>query len=387
MKILHVVSSMNPETGGVCKAVSTIIQGITKQKKYIENEVMCVDIPELKYINSDNFFIHALGPSKTSWSYSPKLSPWLTSNISKYKIIIVHGLWQYQSHVVYKIWRKQKIKPFLYVMPHGMLDPYFQKAKGRKLKAVRNDIIWKLIENKLINSADGLFFTCESEKFLAKESFYPYKPKKEIVVGLGIETPPSYEVTMKESLKQKCKNWNEKPFILFLSRIHKKIGVDLLIKAYQKLQNEVNELPQLIIAGPGLDSSYGKEIQKLSSTNKNLLFSGMLNGDAKWGAFYHCECFILPSHQENFGIAIVEAMACKKAVLITEKVNIWREIKNEDAGFIEEDTENGTYKLLKKWINLPIDRKEEMNINAQIAYKKYFSIEETSKKLLKELNV
>jgi hypothetical protein len=77
----------------------------------------------------------------------------------------------------------------------------------------------------------------------------------------------------------------------------------------------------------------------------------MLSGAAKWGALYGCEAFVLPSHQENFGIAVVEALACGKPVLISDQVNIWREIVEDGAGLVEGDAEEGVEKLLRKFFD------------------------------------
>lgn len=96
--------------------------------------------------------------------------------------------------------------------------------------------------------------------------------------------------------------------------------------------------------------------------------------DAKWGAFYGCEAFSLPSHQENFGIAVVEAMACGKPVLISDQVNIWKEIKAAGAGLVENDTEDGTYKLLHKWNIMSEDDRKSMKKNALSCFKDIFSI-------------
>jgi glycosyltransferase involved in cell wall biosynthesis len=76
-----------------------------------------------------------------------------------------------------------------------------------------------------------------------------------------------------------------------------------------------------------------------------------LRKSEKWGVLYGCEAFVLPSHQENFGIAVVEALACGKPVLISDQVNIWREIVEDGAGIAEADTEEGVVKLLKKFLN------------------------------------
>jgi glycosyltransferase involved in cell wall biosynthesis len=108
----------------------------------------------------------------------------------------------------------------------------------------------------------------------------------------------------------------------------------------------------------------------------------MLTGDSKWGAFYGCEAFILPSHQENFGIAVVEALACGKPVLISNKINIYKEIEKEGAGFINEDNLNGTISNLNKWFNLTDEAKIKMSYKAYSVYENNFKIEISANKLI-----
>ncbi|MFV0539160.1 MAG: glycosyltransferase [Dysgonomonas sp.] len=387
LKVLHIISSMNPCSGGVCQAVRSYIYGM-KDITSIDNEVLCLDHPDSEYIKSEKSVIYSLGMvyNYTSWNYNKILKSWLKSNLSNYDIIIVHGLWQYQTYAVYQVLKRVINRPKLLVMPHGMLDPYFQKAKGRKVKAIRNTIFWKLIESKLINLADGVLFTCEEEKLLARQPFTPYYPKREVVIGLGVESPPVYDDRMTQSFFEKCVGWNQKPFLLFLSRIHEKKGVDLLVKSYLKIKKENADIPQLVIAGPGIDTPYGQEIVKLAEGDKDILFPGMLSGENKWGAFYNCGAFILPSHQENFGIAIVEAMACEKAVLITDKVNIWRDIEKNRAGLVAVDTEDNIYKMLKDWLSLSILEQHEIGMNARNTYLESFSIEKASEKMVSVLS-
>jgi glycosyltransferase involved in cell wall biosynthesis len=97
----------------------------------------------------------------------------------------------------------------------------------------------------------------------------------------------------------------------------------------------------------------------------------MLEGDAKWGAFYGCEAFVLPSHQENFGISVVEALACDKPVLISSKVNIWREISEDNAGIVEEDTLEGVRRLLRLYLKNFTNKTTRSSYNC---FKKYFRI-------------
>lgn len=387
MKILRVIASMNPEHGGPGQGIRN---SIPEMKKHgVENEVVCFDAADAGYLGKDDFIIHAIGEARSPWAYNKALVPWLIENFERFDVVIIHGLWLYHGYATYKAWKKYKKKykkyPKLFVMPHGMLDPYFQKAPDRKLKALRNVVYWQLIEKNIVNNVDGVLFTCEEELRLAREAFAPYKPKKELNVSYGIQPPPAFKEGMTGAFSEKVIQWNKEPFLLFLSRIHEKKGVDLLVKAYLKLEGENNLLPQLIIAGP-LDSSYATQMQELAKPSNNILFAGMLGGDAKWGAFYNSQAFVLPSHQENFGIAVVEALACSKPVLTTNKVNIWREIEGGNGGFIETDTEDGAYNLLKNFVSLSYNQKEEMGNNAFTVYKTNFSIEEAAKTMLQEIN-
>ncbi|MDT0686054.1 glycosyltransferase [Autumnicola psychrophila] len=380
MRILHVIAKMDPELGGVCKAIRTITR--VGAENNIIHEVVSLDDPDSDFIKTDPFKIYSLGPAENIWNYNNDLNLWLNKNIFQYKLVIVHGLWLYPSYVIQKIFKNnKKTMPAYYVMPHGMLDPYFQKAEGRKLKAYRNWLYWKMIENKTVSNATGLLFTCEEEKELASKSFEPYTPKKEIVIGLGVESPPDYEISMAHAFYKICPDVIDHPYILFLSRINEKKGLINLLKAYIKIHeesNSSNKLPKLVIAGPGMDSNYGIGLKHLINEHpkisKKVKFVGMIKDRQKWGAFYHSQAFILPSHQENFGIAIVEALACSKPVLISDKVNIWREIEDANAGIVEDDSEEGCYNLLKKWISKSTKEKESYSQNALKCYSENFNM-------------
>jgi glycosyltransferase involved in cell wall biosynthesis len=129
----------------------------------------------------------------------------------------------------------------------------------------------------------------------------------------------------------------EKSFLLFLGRLHEKKGCAELIRAFAEIENSSL---QLVLAGPCANDDYLQRLKRLTNElnlGKTITFCGMLTGNLKWGAFAAAEAFILPSHQENFGIAVVEALACGTPVLISNKINIWREIVNDACGFAAED--------------------------------------------------
>ena len=180
----------------------------------------------------------------------------------------------------------------------------------------------------------------------------------------------------------------DEPFILFLSRIHEKKGIDHLLEAYSKVKEKYKSsakpLPKLVIAGPGLDSVYGQQMKSTVAESPflrdSVFFPGMLSGDSKWGAFYECEVFILPSHQENFGIAVVEALATSKPVLISHQVNIWREIVEIGAGIVADDNSAGAELLLESWQGLSDIAKQQMGDMALKCYRQNFAIKPAAKR-------
>ena len=390
MKILSIITSVNPEMGGP-------IQGIRNYQSTLVNLGCSRDVVTFEDSNdvlswdfSESLIIYSLGKAKTQLAYNNNLLSFLKKNITNYDVVIIEGLWLYNSYCtvqVFKWFKKNRpgLKiPKLYIMPHGMLDPWFQNKKTRLWKSIRNSIYWHLVEKKVVNYVDGLLFTCEVEMLLARTTFQGYNPKKEINVGFGINHPPENSSTILNAFLDLCPEIKGEKYILFLSRIHFKKGVDLLINSYNYLSTKKLNLPHLVIAGSN-DSSYAKEMISLSSNNPKIHFPGMLIGDVKWGAFYGCEAFILPSHQENFGIAVAEALACGKPVLISNKINIYKEIEEGSAGIISEDTLEGTISNLDKWLNLSLVEKQEMSDSAYLVYFKHFTIEKSAQTFLSHI--
>lgn len=387
MKILRVIASMDPVGGGPAQGLRNIIPELYDLG--VINEVVCFDSGKEDYCGKDFFKIHYLGKGIGPFKFNLNLNIWLLKNFSRFDVVIIHGLWLYNSFgtlISWKIFSMKNISfPKLYVMPHGMLDPYFQKAKSRKFKSIRNSFFWHLFEKYVINGANGVLFTCQQELDLAKTTFIGYSPNSELNVSYGIQSPPVIE-NLSNKFHSFFPQLIGKDFILFLSRVHEKKGVDLLILAFLKLKEAYEWIPDLVIAGPGLDSEYGKELIKISGQEKKIHFLGMVKGDMKWSLLYKSDIFILPSHQENFGIAIVEALACGKPVLITNKVNIFKEIVSSEAGFAQDDTLEGVTNLLEIYLKLTESKKEDLNKKANKLFEQIFSIKQSARIFLNQVS-
>lgn len=383
LKILHVVASMDPAKGGVSQAVRNIIFN----NEFANHEVLSLDSEDLTYSDLDQFIVHNVGIGVTQYKFHQGLVPQMRKLFVCFDLVVVHGIWQYHhfaSFLTVRALKKgRKRVPKLAVMPHGMMDPYFQNEPSRKFKALRNNLMWWFVERKAINYADAVLFTCEQELLLARETFSTYKPKNEICVGLGVEKPPTLREEMKKAFNKKLPGVER--YWLFLSRIHPKKGIDLLIRAYIKLQEELTgELPDLVIAGP-LDTLHAKEIKDLASKSQKVHIIGALYGDAKWGAFYGAEFFVLPSHQENFGIAVVEALACGLPVLMTKKINIWKEIYQRNACLIiDEISIDSLVNILREVSHLDINKKKDLSGNGKDIFNSLFEVESCSKRFVNE---
>jgi glycosyltransferase involved in cell wall biosynthesis len=172
-----------------------------------------------------------------------------------------------------------------------------------------------------------------------------------------------------------------KRVLLYLGRLHPKKGCDLLIDAFREV-NPGNTA--LLLAGPD-QIGWAAELQR-RATGLAVVFPGMLTGETKWAAFTCADAFILPSHQENFGMSVVEALACAVPVLISNRVNIWREIENDGAGYVEDDSLDGAIRLLERWSKTPQPVRESMRSNARSCFQRRFEINRAVDSLLRILH-
>jgi len=387
LRVLRAIASLDPATGGPSQGIRNSIPALAALG--IENEVVCCDAPGSAWLGKDPFPVHAVGPGRFGYAYSRDFGQWLEANLGRFDAIISHGLWLWPGLASFRAWKKTgKPGQRFFAMPHGMLDPWFQRDRSRRLKAARNFFYWWLAERRVVNGADALFFTCDGEMRLASETFGGYRPKRALNIGYGVPEPPAFSETMRAAFSAQVPGLGDKPYLLFLGRIHPKKGVDLLVRAYfEKLKTEKLKtgIPDLVVAGPGWDSEYGRRIKELirelgagSLERGAIHMVGMLEGDAKWGALHGCSAFVLPSHQENFGIAVVEALACNKPVLISNKVNIWREVVEDGAGVAAGDGLAGTAELLRAFPDISGNADPE---RFRKCYRKRFGIDSAAQKM------
>ncbi|MEO6569760.1 MAG: glycosyltransferase [Opitutaceae bacterium] len=371
MKILQVISSLNPAYGGVSACLDALTPELVKLGH--ASEVVCLDDPKEPFLKTFPGKVHAIGPARFSYQYSSQLVPWLRRTAARFDVVVVHGLWQFHSFAVRRALRWKGAPPY-FIFSHGMLDPWFKRQYP--LKHLKKLLYWWPAERRVLRDARAVLFTCEEERVLARQSFAGYRAR-ERVVAFGTVGASGDSAAQREAFYRHLPALQGKPFWLFLGRIHAKKGVNLLLDAYAELAAKADgTLPALVIAGPCNDPEYLNELQARAARCPagSVFWPGMITGDVKWGALRAAEIFVLPSHQENFGIAVAEALSCGTPVLISNKVNIWREIEADGAGLIEPDDAAGTTRLLARWQALDQPTREKMSAAASESFDRRFAI-------------
>jgi glycosyltransferase involved in cell wall biosynthesis len=298
----------------------------------------------------------------------------------------VNGVWQYTSFAVWRALRGTG-KPYV-VFTHGMLDPWFKRQYP--LKHVKKWLYWPWAEYRVLRDASAVLFTSEEEKRLARRSFWLYRCN-ERVINYGTAAAPEDDGSSADRFRHAFPSVGNKRIILFLGRIHEKKGCELLIRAYASLLREspgARDSWHLVFVGPDTRHAYRRSLERLISQTcpeGSVTWTGLLTGDLKWGAFRAADVFALTSHQENFGIAVAEALSCGVPVLMSNQVNIWREIEDDHAGFIEDDDEAGACTLLRKWAALDDGERDVMRANAVRCFSTRFDVRHTSIKLAETL--
>lgn len=376
MKFLHVISSANPAGGGPIEGVRNLGQRMLELGH--TTELVTLDDPKEPWLQHQPPTIYALGPVRGNYSWNRQLVPWLMAHASQYDFVIVDGLWQYHSFATWRALTQLK-QPYA-VFTHGMLDPWFKRTNP--LKHLKKWLYWPWAEYRVLRDAAVVLFTCEDERLLARESFWLYRAN-ERVVSFGTRPPPTDKARLASGFLDTYPELKGKRLLLFLGRIHEKKGCDLLIGAFAAVAADTPDL-HLVMAGPdqtGWKAALQVQARALGVADR-IHWPGMLRGDIKWGAFHAAEAFVLPSHQENFGIAVAEALGCGLPVLISNKVNIWREIEADAAGLVGPDTLAGTRNTLLLWLALDTQQREAMASQAKTTFKQRYTVDAMADSLL-----
>lgn len=335
MKILHVISSLSPRSGGP----TTTLRALAKYQAQAGLDVtVCttnsdgptggkMPVPVNSAIVEDGV-TYWYFPYWTPILLAPSLQKWLMKHLGEFDLVDIHGL--YRFPVTYSAWLARKVGIPYIIRPHGSLDPFMYKQSRYSLPLKRL-YEWKF-ELPNLNHAAAIHYTAKEEKERAEFLGLRAKP---IVVPGGIDWESYKNLPTKGAFRRSLGLNDQVPLVLFLGRINFKKGLDLLIPAFARVVEEFSSA-RLAIVGPD-NEGYGSKVRRWcaeSGIQDKVFFIDILGPEEVKQAYVDANVFVLPSYTENFGLTVVEAMASGCPVVISDQVNIWREIQDEGAGFV-----------------------------------------------------
>ena len=377
MKLLHVIRGIQPESGGPLEGLWRMAEIFIRDGHDVE--VVTLESQEEVARRTFPFPVTAIGKGIGRYGYNPKLAPCLRQRAGRFDCVIVHGLWNYSSLGSWRALRNLST-PY-YIFSHGMMSPWFREHYP--LKHLKKQAFWLLAEGRVLRDARYVLFTCDEERLSARNVFRGFH-YKEWVAGYGTADPTGDADSQKSVFLTTFPVLKNKRFFLFMGRIHPIKGCDLLIEAFAECISTLPSDFNLVIAGPdpsGMIPGLKMLAEKLGISDRTHWLE-MLLGDLKWGALRAADALIHPSHHENFGMVIAEAMACGTPVLISDKINIWREVMASQGGVVEPDTVEGTRKLICRFLALSGEELVKMKIAARQGFLQYFNVEQSARNLL-----
>lgn len=334
MKVLHVIPSMSARSGGPGHAIIGMIGAL--QRRGLDILAASTDADIREELTSERglpttykgvpaiFFEHQWSEA---FKYSAPMARWLRANVRRYDVVHIHGVFSHPCIVAASECRKRGV-PYI-VRPLGMLDPWSMNQKP-----FRKKLFWHLAVERMLRGAAAIHYTARPEMESAENSL---KLTRGVVIPLGVELEAAANGAAAREFREQHPALGQAPYVLLLSRLHPKKGVDLLLKAFLDLSRDERFGDwKLVLAGEGPEP-YVESLRRLveeGGGHERVLFPGWLEGVRKASALQNAALLALPSHHENFGLCVMEALAHGVPVLISSYVNLAPEIKAAGVGWI-----------------------------------------------------
>jgi glycosyltransferase involved in cell wall biosynthesis len=260
---------------------------------------------------------------------------------------VVHGVWHYQIVGTWLGLQGSDVPYF--VILHGMLHEWFRDA--HPVKHLKKLLFWRVAVQKAVQTAASVLFLCEEEHRIAPAVFN-LQSRAEAIVPLGIAGPPA-QLTGSEWLTKRFPELKNKRLVVYLGRICRSKACDTLLRAFAATHENHSDL-RLVISGPDFEG-WQPDLMRLADElgiGPKVVWTGPVYGDQKWEVLRAAELFVLPSHCETFPVSVLESLAAKTPVLLTNKVGIYREIRDDRAGLVCEDNEHSLESSLRAWLSL-----------------------------------
>ena len=360
MKILLTISSIDKNAGGTSIFIQQLANKLTN---YLNVSILTLKSEKPLVINKNVQVISASKSFPKNLSYSKDMKYVLKT--TECNIFHGNGLWELPIHFMAIAAKKRKI-PYI-LSPHGMLEPWsLNKNKWTKRLA-----LWFYQYNDLANAA-CIHATAQMEADNIRKLGFK-NPIAIIPNGINLEDFPFLNHKSERPIRT----------VLFLSRVHPKKGIEILIETWSKLDVRLKNKWQLIIAGNGEEKYINllSHLIKDKGLEQEIKIIGPQFGSAKLKAYQQADLFVLPTYSENFGIVVAEALACGIPV-ITTKGTPWEELNTRNAGWWIDIGTLPLTEALQQALQLTTEQRGKMGLNGRKLIEENYSIEVVTKKIL-----
>ncbi len=334
IRILHVIASIAARTGGPAKAALDMARAVAALGHEVaiyttDREMEPAERLRLASGRQDGVELRVFPQhAPRLFATSFPLARALAEAIPRADVVHLHSLYLFHTWIAARLCRRHGV-PYL-LRPHGTLDPYLWRRHR-----LRKSVLETLFQNRVLREAAALHYTAEEEMRLAAP--YAHNPRG-VVIPNGLDLSEYAELPAPGGFRARYPEIGGRRIVLFLSRLNFKKGLDVLIPGFARAARRHDDL-HLVIAGPDDGQlAAAQEWVAAEGVGGRTTFVGLLDHRAKLACFRDAAMFVLPSYSENFGLAIVEALACGVPVAISDRVNIWREIEGAEAGLVAPPT-------------------------------------------------
>jgi glycosyltransferase involved in cell wall biosynthesis len=353
IRVLHVISGLDPQNGGP----SVALQGMVAAQRAagIDARVIATWRERTGLVGAERFEtagipVQMVGRAIGKLSWHVSLPRVLRAAAREADVVHVHGVWEEIQYQACRAARRVR-RPFV-LTPHGMLSGWNMRRTARFKRAYM-----ALRLRRQLNAAARLHFTTDAER--------------DSVAALGLRPPPLVErlgIDLSEfdplppagAFRAKYPQLAGRTVVIHLGRIDYKKGLDLLVPSFAASVGPPGTPPPwLVLAGPDNDG-YGREIRALCEKHGvagRVLFTGMLHGRERVEALVDADLFALTSYTENFGVAVVEALAAGVPVLISDQVNVAETLAGRDVGEVVPLDVPRIAASLSAWLAVPARRR------------------------------
>ena len=359
MKVIHVIASINRDVGGPAVSVPRLASALAALE--VETTVATLDYaihgPQSPVPGARLSSVPADLLARRLRGWSPRLARAIAALARQGAgVVHNHGLWLFPNLSARRAARAADVP--LVISPRGMLDDW-----SLRRSRVRKYVAWNLFERENLVSAKLYHATSDGEAHSIRAAGFA---QPIAVVPNGVDVPDPSGIAPRGVLERRHAALGQRHWLLFMSRLHPKKGLVELVRAWEGLARRFPQW-QLLVAGPEPDG-HGARVRALVASlglSDRVTFAGMLGGEEKACALAHSGLMVLPTHSENFGIVVAEALAHGTPVMTTRAAP-WEELGRRNCGWWIEDSGEALRTALSEALALAPEELREMGARGRL---------------------